>query len=743
MVFLFAGSYERFIFGYSANADCSESAVKCCVAGGPYVASGGADDLIHLYDMVAERDLGSLMNPCDGAVPCLQFFTPEGRSTPSHMLGGSADGAINIWRCRDWEHLKVMRGHKGAVNALAVHPSGKLALSVARDAAIRMWNLVKGRCTYTTRLEAEAEAVAFSHSGDAYSLLAGSRISVFSTDGEGGLKATYTAPRRILCTASQSDNLMLLGLEDGSVRVWDVRTSGVVGGWERAHASRVRGMAILKEGANDLPASLATASSDGTIKLPRVGNSWAQSPSRKSQRNGDGDGAEAGTKKGKKRPAYRGGDDGDGEEPAGPSGREGHSSGAGASGKSPTKAAGGSTAAAASKPTGGIANLPRPKLDPKDFRFVELKGEAKVKPPGSINGQAFTIDNCHDCDLYVVDACGQVTIDDCKNCRIFVGPTDGAVFIRNSSNCTLVAVCRQLRTRDCNNCRLALYCRTRPIVESSSNMQFTCFDMSYPQLADHMKHSKLSAFHNFWWHIYDFTPKASRMIDGFKGQPRHPFPQPFPQPFPTRLLPPSATSLPGRVYDASRGDPDGNWDLLPAGSTAASLLQPIPQEPADVLAGKPPAPAAAPEGGEQQQPEPAPASEPAAAPAPSGPSPVLLTCGGRAGRPAGSYMFAMFEGGKQDAAMQLARAAAEQGWLLHTNEAKLNGEAAGQLVAEAGWAKSAAKALSAAGTAAVGLELVVPEAEAESFKKRLAEAGGLVSASEGPGKAFRTMGVDG
>lgn len=45
--------------------------------------------------------------------------------------------------------------------------------------------------------------------------------------------------------------------------------------------------------------------------------------------------------------------------------------------------------------------------------------------------------------------------------------------------------------------------------------------------------------------------------------------------------------------------------------------------------------------------------------------------------------------------------------------------------------------------AAVGLELVVPEAEAESFKKRLAEAGGLVSASEGPGKAFRTMGVDG
>ncbi|KAG2483532.1 hypothetical protein HYH03_017637 [Edaphochlamys debaryana] len=281
MVYIFAGSYERFIFGYSASADCSQpqevvkrytfaahqSGVKCMAASGPYVASGGSDDTIHLYDMKAERDLGMLLNPCDGAVPCLEFFTPEGRSVPSHMLGGSADGAINIWRCKGWEHLKVMRGHKGAVNSIAVHGSGKLALSTARDGAIRMWNLAKGRCTYTAKLEAEAEQVAFSASGDAYSLLCGNRITVHSAGGEGGLLAAYTAPRRILCCASQSDDLMLLGLEDGSVRLWDVRTSAPVRGWERAHASRVRGMAILQKGYGKVPSSLVTCSSDGSIKL--------------------------------------------------------------------------------------------------------------------------------------------------------------------------------------------------------------------------------------------------------------------------------------------------------------------------------------------------------------------------------------------------------------------------------------------------------------------------------------------
>jgi hypothetical protein len=49
---------------------------------------------------------------------------------------------------------------------------------------------------------------------------------------------------------------MLLGLEDGSVRLWDWRAGGagggerrgLVGGWERAHGSRVRGLAILQPG---------------------------------------------------------------------------------------------------------------------------------------------------------------------------------------------------------------------------------------------------------------------------------------------------------------------------------------------------------------------------------------------------------------------------------------------------------------------------------------------------------------
>mmetsp|Transcript_37513 Transcript_37513/g.94700 ORF Transcript_37513/g.94700 Transcript_37513/m.94700 type:complete len:353 (-) Transcript_37513:348-1406(-) len=165
------------------------------------------------------------------------------------------------------------------------------------------------------------------------------------------------------------------------------------------------------------------------------------------------------------------------------------------------------------KPTGQINNYapaqPKPKLDPADFRFVNLKGEVKVKPPGSINGQAFTIDKCEDCDLYILDNCAQVQIDECKNCRIFIGPTDGSIFMRDSSDCKCALIGRQVRLRDVTKTDIALFCRTRPILESSSDIGLTCYTMNYAALSAQLKAAKLDVVHNFWSHVYDFTPKST------------------------------------------------------------------------------------------------------------------------------------------------------------------------------------------------------------------------------------------
>lgn len=56
---------------------------------------------------------------------------------------------------------------------------------------------------------------------------------------------------------------------------------------------------------------------------------------------------------------------------------------------------------------------------------------------------------------------------------------------------------------------LALLCRSRPIVESSSRLRLACFSMQYSGLAAQLEQQRMSPFHNFWSHVYDFTPATA------------------------------------------------------------------------------------------------------------------------------------------------------------------------------------------------------------------------------------------
>ena len=151
-----------------------------------------------------------------------------------------------------------------------------------------------------------------------------------------------------------------------------------------------------------------------------------------------------------------------------------------------------------------------------------------VKAPGTINGQQFVIDSCEDCEIYVLDMCDSLMIDDCKNCKIVVGPTTGSIFIRDCEDCKCVFMCRQYRSRDCKNIDTYLHVTTRPIIETSSNMRFGCWDFHYDGLKDQMDAAGISVYQNFWSHIYNFNPDSA------------------------------------------------TWSLLPAENTSAAVLEPMP-----------------------------------------------------------------------------------------------------------------------------------------------------------------------
>jgi len=98
-----------------------------------------------IYDLKKRKDLGSLVQH-NGAITALQFYSKN------HLLSASEDGTICIWRTRDWECMAMMKGHKGPVNGLCVHPTGKIAISVGKDRALRLWNLMTGRKASANKL---------------------------------------------------------------------------------------------------------------------------------------------------------------------------------------------------------------------------------------------------------------------------------------------------------------------------------------------------------------------------------------------------------------------------------------------------------------------------------------------------------------------------------------------------------------------------------------------------------------
>ncbi|KAJ1951038.1 60s ribosome biogenesis protein mak11, partial [Linderina pennispora] len=180
-----AGTYERILYGiearfvgklltlsprfiFPAHIGC----IKAVSAGGRFLASGSTDEIVKLYDLKKRVELGSL-HEHKGSITSLQFHGH------THLLTASDDGAICIFRSKDWEPLKVLKAHKAAVTDIAIHPSGKLALSVSLDRSMILWNLLTGQKASRTRTPQAGELVEWSKSGTMYAIAYATEIQIY------------------------------------------------------------------------------------------------------------------------------------------------------------------------------------------------------------------------------------------------------------------------------------------------------------------------------------------------------------------------------------------------------------------------------------------------------------------------------------------------------------------------------------------------------------------------------------
>lgn len=185
---------------------------------GKYLASGGADDRIYIYDMKTRQEI-QLLNIHNGIVNHLQF-TPDA----THLFSGASDGTFSATRTGSWISEGFWKSpHNGkSVNHISIHPSGKLALTLGSDLTLKTWNLVKGRQTFTTNLRSKSklgpviEFVEFSTDGQNFLLSGGKAVEIWNIERAG-------ITREIECDSKPSsvcwldgENL-LIGLTNGKL----------------------------------------------------------------------------------------------------------------------------------------------------------------------------------------------------------------------------------------------------------------------------------------------------------------------------------------------------------------------------------------------------------------------------------------------------------------------------------------------------------------------------------------------
>ncbi|KAG9149731.1 hypothetical protein Leryth_012440 [Lithospermum erythrorhizon] len=291
---LIAGSYEKFIWGYKIKILKNHptltltplfsypshlSPIKCAAVSASIAASGGADDTIKLYDLSTSSELGFLHH--SSTITSLSFFTPPSLPYPRNLFAAGDDGSVALFDADPFVHLKTINVHKKSVNSMAVHLSGRVALSVGRDGCLAMVNLVRGRRSFYCRLGKEASVVRYSESGEMFFMVIDEKVSVHDSQ-DARIVMELENTKKVLCATPGGDGILFTGGEDKSITAWDVKSGQIAYSIEDAHPARVKGIVVLSKvddaSSEEDPYLVASASSDGVIRVWDVRMAKSEKP---------------------------------------------------------------------------------------------------------------------------------------------------------------------------------------------------------------------------------------------------------------------------------------------------------------------------------------------------------------------------------------------------------------------------------------------------------------------------------
>ncbi|XP_063603355.1 p21-activated protein kinase-interacting protein 1-like [Penaeus indicus] len=268
---IIVGTSENYLVGYkvdvqkngelSFNIIFAERAHSACIrqlcVSGKYLASGGADEMIKLYDLYKSKDLGWLEKH-EGTVTSLAFHKTN------YLFSGSEDGKICIYKTAGFKCEKTLFAHPGGVTCISVHPTGKLALSVGNDKKLCTWNLIKGRRAYVTHVGVVADLVLWNPTGVNFLVVKGSCIDIYEVS-SGKVKHSVDFKERIQTLVFITEDIVAVGGEGKNICLYDITNQIEIVQWP-AHSMRIKSLKKIARTAVE-EVWLVSASTDGFIKV--------------------------------------------------------------------------------------------------------------------------------------------------------------------------------------------------------------------------------------------------------------------------------------------------------------------------------------------------------------------------------------------------------------------------------------------------------------------------------------------
>jgi serine/threonine protein kinase len=128
----------RLFEGHSADVRSVAYAAR-----GPFVATGGADRTVKLWNLETDRLIRTYRG--HGALVGTLAFDGQGRT----LAAASADGQIRLWSTYANRLRRRFKGHEGGPPALAFSPGGEHLISGGNDGMVRVWDIARGRLVRT------------------------------------------------------------------------------------------------------------------------------------------------------------------------------------------------------------------------------------------------------------------------------------------------------------------------------------------------------------------------------------------------------------------------------------------------------------------------------------------------------------------------------------------------------------------------------------------------------------------